>query len=102
MHVDIFHFSPVDLAAQDGAALVGGAPGDGPGPGQFFIDAFSGRPAGQNPDSVGLPLVTKIPGLFGDGPGHGLGRPGAAEPAEATVAPEGIFEAASSAVIEAN
>jgi len=45
-------------------------------------------------------MAMKFSGLFGDGPGDDLGRTGAAKPAEGDGPPEGIFEAASSALIK--
>ncbi len=62
--------------------MIGGAPGNGLRRGQRFIDAFTARCSGQDPDLIGFTPFVQFLGAGGDGSRQQFGRTRVGEAAE--------------------
>ena len=82
VHVDKTDFAGVDLFAQSGAGLVGGAEADGVGFGQGGVEALAGGSAGEDADLKLASGLMFTAGLDGEGGWNGLGRTGGRKAAE--------------------
>ena len=82
VHVHEGDPAAVDLLAEGGRRLIRRTPADGLGLGEGVVDAGSGGGPAQDANLERLAGLVQAPGLVGQRPRHGLGRPRGGESAE--------------------